>query len=72
MAAIGQPTDNGYAERLMRTIQEEEVDLFEYADHQDAVYQIGRFLEDVYQTKRIHSASDYPTPAEFERQRQPS
>lgn len=25
MAAVGKPEDNGYAERLMRTIKEEEV-----------------------------------------------
>ena len=27
MAAVGEPRENGYAERLMRTIKEEEVDL---------------------------------------------
>src|SRR5437667_5145062 len=31
MAAIGEPRENGYAERLMRTIKEEEVDLSEIA-----------------------------------------
>jgi putative transposase len=66
MAAVGQPTENGYAERLMRTIKEEEVDLSEYKDYQDAFCQIGRFLDDVYQTKRIHSALGYLTPAEFD------
>jgi transposase InsO family protein len=30
MATVGKPEDNGYAERLMRTIKEEEVDLSEY------------------------------------------
>ncbi len=32
MAAVGEPRENGYAERLMRTIKEEEVDLSEYRD----------------------------------------
>lgn len=66
MASIGKPEENGYAERLMRTIKEEEVELSEYTDLDDARAQIGRFLEDVYMTKRIHSALDYATPAEFE------
>jgi len=66
MAAVGKPEDNGYAERLMRTIKEEEVDLSEYADFHDAYQRIGRFLEDVYTRKRIHSALGYLTPAEFE------
>ena len=66
MASVGKPEENGYAERLMRTIKEEEVELSEYKDLDDARDQIGRFLEDVYMTKRIHSALNYFTPAEFE------
>lgn len=66
MAAVGKPEENGYAERLMRTIKEEEVDLSEYRDFADAEHQIRRFLEDVYMTKRIHSSLGYLTPAEFE------
>jgi putative transposase len=66
MASVGKPEENGYAERLMRTIKEEEVELAEYKDLDDAREQIGQFLEDVYMTKRIHSALNYVTPAEFE------
>lgn len=66
MAAVGSPEENGFAERLMRTIKEEEVDLSDYADFADARSQIGRFLEDVYMTKRIHSSLGYLTPVEFE------
>lgn len=66
MAAQGKPEENGYAERLMRTIKEEEVDLSEYLNFDDAYRQIGCFIEDVYMTKRIHSALGYLTPAEFE------
>jgi putative transposase len=68
MAAIGEPRENGYAERLMRTIKEEEVDLSEYRDFADAHRQIRRFLDDVYNVKRIHSALGYLTPLEFEQQ----
>jgi transposase InsO family protein len=66
MAAVGKPEENGYAERLMITIKEEEVDLSDYRDFADADRQIRRFLEDVYMTKRIHSSLGYLTPAEFE------
>lgn len=66
MAAQGKPEENGYAERLMRTIKEEEVTLSEYNDFMDAYRQIGRFIEDIYMTKRIHSALGYLTPVEFE------
>jgi transposase InsO family protein len=37
MAETGHPEQNGYAERLMRTIKEEEVDLSEYDDYHDAL-----------------------------------
>ena len=66
MAAVGKAEENGYAERLMRTIKEEEVDLSEYQNFADARNQIGRFIEDVYNHKRIHSSLGYLTPAEFE------
>ncbi len=66
MSAIGQPVQNGYAERLIRTIKEEEVALAEYQDFVDAHAQIRQFIEDVYMTKRIHSSLGYVTPVEFE------
>jgi len=68
MASVGEPTENGYAERLMRTIKEEHVELTEYSDLADARRQIGTFLDDVYNQKRIHSRLSYLTPAEFEQQ----
>jgi putative transposase len=66
MAAVGKAEENGYAERFMRTIKEEEVDLSEYYDFNDAHQQIDNFIQDVYMTKRIHSSLGYLTPAEFE------
>src|SRR5262249_6104962 len=51
MAAVGEARENGYAERLMRTIKEEEVNLTEYLDFADAQRQIAQFLDDVYNVK---------------------
>lgn len=68
MAKVGEPRENGYAERLVRTIKEEEVDLSDYQDFADAQRQICRFLDDVYNVKRIHSSLGYLTPREFEDQ----
>lgn len=68
MASVGEPRENGFAERLMRTIKEEEVDLTEYEDFADALRQLGRFLDEVYNRKRIHSSLGYLTPSEFEQQ----
>jgi len=66
MAEIGAAWQNGYAERLMRTINEEEVDLSEYEDYTDATRQLGHFLDEVSMHKRIHSSLGYVTLAEFE------
>ena len=68
MAEVGQAWQNGYAERVIRTIKEEEVDLSDYVSYTDALRQIGRFLDDVYMLKRLHSSLGYLTPAEFEDQ----
>ncbi len=67
MAEVGQAWQNGYAERLMRTIKEEEVDLSEYRNFTEVYQQIERFLEDVYMKKRIHSSLGYLTPDEYEK-----
>jgi len=65
-SAKGKPTQNGRCERFIRTLKESEVYLNAYEDLADARRQIRRFLEDVYMRKRIHSALEYVTPAEFE------
>ena len=66
MAAVGKAWENGYAERLMRTIKEEEVDLSEYRNFREVYERMEEFLEEVYMKKRIHSSLDYLTPSEFE------
>lgn len=66
MAEAGEAWQNGYAERLIRTIKEEEVDLSDYTDYRDARQRLGCFLDEVYTHKRIHSSLGYLTPAEFE------
>lgn len=67
MAEVGQAWQNGYAERLMRTIKEEEVDLSEYRNFTEAYQNIEKFLEEVYMKKRIHSSLGYLTPDEYKR-----
>lgn len=62
MAKVGQAWQNGYTERFMRTIEEEEVDLSEYRNFTEAYQQIEQFLEDMYMKKRIHSSLGYLNP----------
>lgn len=65
MAAVGKAEENGSADRLIRTLKEEEVALNEYADLVSAKLYLGRFIDEVCQTKRIHSSLGCLTPAEF-------
>ena len=66
MSAPGKPEENGFAERWMRTLKEEEVFLTEYQDFADARFQIGEYIDNMYMRQRIHSSLGYLTPAEFE------
>ena len=68
LAQRGRPWENGYAERLIRTLKEEEVHLNDYEDITEAGTRIGHFITQVYHQKRPHSALGYLTPIEFQRQ----
>ena len=67
VAHRGRPWENGYAERLIRTLKEEEVDINDYQSISEARDRIGHFIRQVYHQKRPHSALGYLTPMEFQR-----
>jgi len=66
MSRKANPYDNAKAESFMKTLKYEEVYHSEYRDLEEARASIGRFLELVYNEKRLHSALGYCPPAEFE------
>jgi transposase InsO family protein len=66
MSRKGNPWDNAACESFMKSLKYEEVLRNEYRDLGEARRSILRFLEQVYNEKRLHSALGYRPPVEFE------
>jgi putative transposase len=67
MSRKGNPWDNAACESFMKTLKYEEVYRNQYRDLAEARASIRRFLETIYNGKRLHSALGYRPPIEFER-----
>lgn len=56
MSGKGNPYDNAKAESFFKTLKTEEVYLKEYRTLEEAEANIGHFIEEVYNLKRLHSS----------------
>ena len=66
MAAVGNPYQNALAESFFATLKREEVYLHDYQTFTEAETHLERFIDDVYNHKRLHSSLGYRPPSEFE------
>lgn len=66
MSAVGNPYDNAKAESFFKTLKREEVYLNHYQTLADAEANLGHFIGDVYNAKRLHSSLGYLPPIAFE------
>ncbi len=68
MSNLGSPWQNGRAESFFKTLKTNEVYLNDYQNIWEAKKNLFKFIEDVYNAKRLHSSLGYVPPNEFEEQ----
>jgi transposase InsO family protein len=67
MSRPGNPYDNAQCESFIKTLKQEEIYTRRYRDRADLEAHIEQFIERYYNRRRLHSALDYQTPEDFER-----
>jgi len=70
MSRPGNPYDNATCESFLKTLKREEINATTYRDFEDLQKRLDEFIEKYYNVCRLHSALDYRSPEDFEKESQ--
>jgi putative transposase len=68
MSRPGRPWENARCESFLHTLKSEQINCVRYRDLGELTGQIEQFIEEFYNRQRLHSALQYRSPVEFEKQ----
>ena len=66
MGSVGDALDNALCESFFATLETELIDRRRFATQAEARREVFGFIEGFYNTRRLHSALGYVSPAGFE------
>ena len=67
MSRVGTPEENAFIESFFKTLKKEEVYFKKYQNIKDVLKSLPKFIDEVYNKKRLHSSLGYLSPEEYER-----
>ena len=70
MSRPSNPYDNATCESFLKTLKREEIHASTYRDFEDLRERMEEFIEGYYNVCRLHSALDYRSPEDFEKESQ--
>jgi transposase InsO family protein len=63
---LATPEDNAFIESFFKTMKKEEVHFKDYKTMNDVIKNLPKFIDEIYNRKRLHSSLGYKTPEAFE------